>query len=206
MTMQDLGKFKGCAYVKFYFNPYKTYWVYTDDKFHCIYWMMYFVAYWPPPWRTRSSSPWWGPTRWCSAPRWWTGRRTRTPPRTSRSPCPGFGTSEVRGVEEGVDLIEPFANTSKSICNVPYAYVRKQFISNLHLQHRAERTPQTQQRQQPKWYTMWRIETVSASAKPGKWVDNSKVHCNWPSMSFIIVKQFSYTKTFIFFATCCEHF
>ena len=26
--MQDLGKFKGCAYVKFDYDPYKTYWVY----------------------------------------------------------------------------------------------------------------------------------------------------------------------------------
>ena len=27
--MQDLGKFKGCAYAKFDYNPYKTYWVYN---------------------------------------------------------------------------------------------------------------------------------------------------------------------------------
>ena len=26
--MQDLGKFKGCAYAKFDYDPYKTYWVY----------------------------------------------------------------------------------------------------------------------------------------------------------------------------------
>ena len=27
--MQELGKFKGCAYAKFDYNPYKTYWVYS---------------------------------------------------------------------------------------------------------------------------------------------------------------------------------
>ena len=26
--MQDLGKFKGCAYAKFDYDPYKIYWVY----------------------------------------------------------------------------------------------------------------------------------------------------------------------------------
>ena len=28
--MQDLGKFKGCAYAKFDYDPYKTYWVYAE--------------------------------------------------------------------------------------------------------------------------------------------------------------------------------
>ena len=27
--MQDLGNFKGCAYAKFYYDPYKTDWVYV---------------------------------------------------------------------------------------------------------------------------------------------------------------------------------
>ena len=28
--MQDLGNFKGCAYAKFYYDPYKTDWVYIS--------------------------------------------------------------------------------------------------------------------------------------------------------------------------------
>ena len=30
--MPDLGKFKGCAYAKFDYDPYKTDWVYTSVR------------------------------------------------------------------------------------------------------------------------------------------------------------------------------